>query len=68
MPLDAHVIDSVTGQIDPEISAYIDAADHAVLFAQIGRQPGRFPLLIRMSYYYSEPTTQPVSWRHLSPK
>ena len=54
MPLDAHIIDSVTGQIDPELSAYIDESQHAALFAQLEQQSSRFPLLMRMSHYYSD--------------
>src|SRR4051812_46892738 len=53
MPLDAQIIDSVTGQIDPELSAHIDTEQHAEFFAQVGQQPSRFPLLMRMSDYYA---------------
>lgn len=54
MPLDAHIIDSVTGQIDPELSTFMDVQQHASLFAKVGRQSDRFPLLSRMRDYYAD--------------
>ena len=54
MPLDAQIIDSVTGQIDPELSAHIDSEQHAAFLAQVGQQSSRFPLLMRMSDYYAD--------------
>jgi hypothetical protein len=54
MPLDAQIVDSVTGQIDPELSAHIDTEEHAVFFAHVGQQPSRFPLLMRMRDYYAD--------------
>ena len=54
MPLDAQIVDSVTGRIDPELSAHIDTEQHAAFFAQVGQQSSRFPLLMRMSDYYSD--------------
>src|SRR5690349_4654278 len=32
MPLDAHIIDLVTGRIDPEPSAYLGVGKHGILF------------------------------------
>ena len=54
MPLDAQIMDSVTGQIDPELSAQIDSKQHAALFARVADQASRFPLLMRMSDYYAD--------------
>ena len=53
MPLEAHIIEPVTGQIDPELSARINAEQHAILFSSVAQQPSRFPLLMRMSDFYS---------------
>jgi hypothetical protein len=54
MALDAKIIDPMTGEIDPELSTQIDAEQHAALFAKVGQQASRFPLLTRMSDYYSD--------------
>jgi hypothetical protein len=54
MPLDAQIMDSVTGEVDRELSAQIDVEQHATLFAQIRQQPNRFPLLMRMGDYYTD--------------
>jgi len=54
MPLDAQIMDSVTGDVDPELSAQIDVEQHAALFAQVGQQHRRFPLLMRMRDYYED--------------
>jgi hypothetical protein len=54
MALDAKIIDPMTGEIDPQLSTQIDTEQHAELFAMIGQHPNRFPLLTRMSDYYSD--------------
>lgn len=54
MPLGAQIMDSVTGEVDPELSAQIDVEQHAAFFAQVGRQSSKFPLLMRMRDYYAD--------------
>src|SRR5579871_3425733 len=54
MPLDAQIIEPVTGKIDPQLEAHLDADGHGVLFAHPELQSGRFPLLSRIRDYYSD--------------
>ena len=54
MPLDAQIIEPVTGKIDPELEAHLGVEEHGVLFAHPELQSGRFPLLARIRDYYSD--------------
>ena len=54
MPLDAHIVDPETEQIDPELSAEIGAEAHHILFARPELQGGRFPLFARLGDYYAD--------------
>jgi len=54
MSLDAQIVDSVTGEIDRELSTQIDAEQHAELFEKVRLQPSRFPLLLRLKDYYAD--------------
>jgi hypothetical protein len=54
MPLDAQIIEPVTGKIDPELEAHLGVEEHAILFAHPKLQSDRFPLLARIRDYYSD--------------
>ena len=54
MPLDAQIIEPVTGQVDPELSAQLDVEQHGLLFGHHHFQPSRFPLLFRIKDFYSD--------------
>ncbi len=54
MPLDAHIIDPATQEIDRDMTAFADPEQHGLLFQQVGRHLDRFPLLSRMSDYYGD--------------
>jgi hypothetical protein len=54
VPLDAHIIEPVTGKIDPELKAHLGVDEHGVLFAHPEFQSGHFPLLARIRDYYSD--------------
>jgi len=54
MPLDAQIIEPVTGKVDPELSACLGVAEHSLLFAHPEMRPETFPLLSRMRDYYAD--------------
>ena len=54
MPLDAHIVDPETAQIDPELSAEIVAEAHHSLFVRPELKDGRFPLFVRLGDYHAD--------------
>ena len=54
MPLDAKIVEPVTGKIDPELEAHLEVEGHGTLFAHPELQAGRFPLLARIKDFYSD--------------
>jgi hypothetical protein len=54
MPLDAQIIESVTGKIDPELSAGLGVDEHGLLFGHPEISADQFPLLSRIRNYYSD--------------
>ena len=59
MPLDAQIIEPVTGKIDPELSASLGVETHSVLFSHPEMQPDRLPLLSRISDFYADANYEP---------
>jgi hypothetical protein len=54
MPLEAQIIEPVTGKVDPVISARLGRDEHGVLFGNPKINPEQFPLLSRMRDYNSD--------------
>jgi hypothetical protein len=65
MPLDAQIIEPVTGKIDPELSASLGVETHGLLFNHPEIRPDRFPLLSRISDFYSDADYQPAELESL---
>jgi hypothetical protein len=54
MSLDAQIIEPVTGNVDPELSACLGVEEHGMLFGHPEMRPDNFPLLSRIKDYYSD--------------
>ncbi len=54
MSLDVHIVEPITGKIDPELSVSVGVEVHGLLFDHANMRSDNFPLLCRMHDYYSD--------------